>query len=99
MESTQPISHSGSSDLELPVNTMAVLKQRYLRKDDRQNIIETPDEMFRRVASHVAQAEAAFDSGISIQQAEERFYQMMRSLEFMPNSPTLMNAGTALGQL
>jgi ribonucleoside-diphosphate reductase alpha chain len=99
MESTQPISHSGSSDLELPVNTMAVLKQRYLRKDDRQNIIETPDEMFRRVASHVAQAEAAFDSGISIQQAEERFYQMMRSLEFMPNSPTLMNAGTAFGQL
>lgn len=99
MEPTQSISHSGINDLELPVNTMEVLKQRYLRKDDRQTIIETPDEMFRRVASHVAQAEADFDSGISVQQAEERFYQMMRSLEFMPNSPTLMNAGASFGQL
>ena len=47
-------------DLQLPVNTMEVLKQRYLLKDDNQNIIETPDQMFRRVARYIAQAEDKF---------------------------------------
>jgi ribonucleoside-diphosphate reductase alpha chain len=86
-------------DLKLPVNTMEVLKQRYLLKDDEQNIIETPSEMFRRVARHIAQAEANYDSDMNIDQVEEKFYQMMREREFMPNSPTLMNAGTYFGQL
>jgi ribonucleoside-diphosphate reductase alpha chain len=86
-------------DLGLPDNTMEVLKRRYLLKDDEQNIIETPSELFRRVASHVAQVEANYDSDIDIEQAEEKFYRMMRHQEFMPNSPTLMNAGTFFGQL
>ncbi len=86
-------------DLKLPLNTMEVLKRRYLLKDDERNIIETPSELFRRVASVVAQAEKNFRSAVSAGEAEERFYHMMRDLEFMPNSPTLMNAGTSLGQL
>ena len=86
-------------DLKLPINTMEVLKKRYLRKDDRRNIIETPSLLFRRVAHHVAQGERNFKSSVTPEIAEEKFYQMMRNLEFMPNSPTLMNAGASLGQL
>jgi ribonucleoside-diphosphate reductase alpha chain len=86
-------------DLKLPINTMEVLKRRYLLKDDQQNIIETPSGLFRRVASHVAQAEKNFRSAHAREEVEEKFYQLMRNLEFMPNSPTLMNAGAALGQL
>ncbi len=86
-------------DLKLPLNTMEVLQKRYLLKDDRQNIIETPGELFRRVASHIAQAERNFKSSLSPVQVEETFYWMMRNLEFLPNSPTLMNAGGPLGQL
>jgi len=86
-------------DLGLPDNTMEVLKRRYLLKDDNQNIIETPSELFRRVASHVAQVEANYGSGVRVEQAKEKFYRMMRHQEFMPNSPTLMNAGTYFGQL
>ncbi|RKY42597.1 MAG: adenosylcobalamin-dependent ribonucleoside-diphosphate reductase [Candidatus Makaraimicrobium thalassicum] len=86
-------------DLKLPVNTMEVLKKRYLLKDDNRRIVETPSELFRRVASAVAGAEKKFRTKKSVREWEEDFYQMMRSLEFMPNSPTLMNAGTSLGQL
>src|SRR4030042_6027202 len=80
-------------DLKLSVNTMEVLKRRYLLKDENQNIIETPSELFRRVASHVAKAEDNFKSVFKREDIEERFYQIMDSLQFMPNSPTLMNAG------
>jgi ribonucleoside-diphosphate reductase alpha chain len=86
-------------DLKLPLNTVEVLRRRYLLKDDARRVIETPSELFRRVASHVAQGEKNFKSPASPEEAEERFYHMMRNLEFMPNSPTLMNAGTSLGQL
>jgi ribonucleoside-diphosphate reductase alpha chain len=86
-------------DLKLPLNAMEVLKRRYLLKDDSRLIIETPGELFQRVAAHVAQAEARPGSTVTPEEAEERFYRMMRNLEFMPNSPTLMNAGTSLGQL
>ncbi len=86
-------------DLKLPLSSMEVLRRRYLLKDEQQRITETPSELFRRVAFHVAQGERNFKSAASPSEAEERFYQMMRDLEFMPNSPTLMNAGTGLGQL
>ncbi len=86
-------------DLKLPINAMEVLKKRYLLKDDNRIVIETPTELFRRVAAHVARAEERFKSSVTAEEAQERFYQMMRNLEFMPNSPTLMNAGTTLGQL
>ena len=86
-------------DLKLPINTMEVLKRRYLLRDDQQNIIETPSGLFRRVASHIARAEKNFRSSHTPEEVEEKFYQLMCNLEFMPNSPTLMNAGAALGQL
>ncbi len=86
-------------DLKLPLNTMEVLKRRYLLKDDRGKIIETPSELFRRVAFNIARAEQNFNSGYSPEEIEDRFYRMMRSFEFLPNSPTLMNSGTCLGQL
>jgi len=86
-------------DLKLPVNTMEVLKRRYLLKDQNRNIVETPSELFRRVAHHVTQAENNYKSQFNAEDVEEKFYQMMRNQEFMPNSPTLMNAGTDLGQL
>lgn len=88
-----------TDDLKLSIHAMEVLKRRYLLKDDQRNIIETPKEMFRRVASHVAQGELSFGTEKNAREAEEYFYQMMRRLEFLPNSPTLMNAGTSFGQL
>ena len=86
-------------DLKLPINTIEVLKRRYLLKDENKNIIETPSELLRRVAYHASQAERHFKSTCAPEEVEDSFYHMMRSLEFMPNSPTLMNAGTKLGQL
>jgi ribonucleoside-diphosphate reductase alpha chain len=86
-------------DLKLPLNTVEVLRRRYLLKDEYRNVIETPSELFRRVAAHIAKGEKNFKSPVTPEEAEERFYHMMRNLEFMPNSPTLMNAGTSLGQL
>ncbi|HPC73402.1 MAG TPA: adenosylcobalamin-dependent ribonucleoside-diphosphate reductase [Syntrophales bacterium] len=86
-------------DLKLSINAVEVLKKRYLLKDDDQNVVEAPGELFRRVARHIAQAEKAFRGARSVGESEEKFLSMMRSLEFIPNSPTLMNAGTSLGQL
>ncbi len=86
-------------DLKLPVNTIEVLKRRYLLKDEHRRIVETPSELFRRVAHHVARAEANDSADVGTQEVEDTFYRMMRNCEFMPNSPTLMNAGTPLGQL
>ena len=88
-----------TDDLKLPVNAVEVLQRRYLLKDDRRQIVETPSELFRRVAHHVAQAEANYRSDLETGEVEDAFYRMMRHREFMPNSPTLMNAGTPLGQL
>ncbi len=86
-------------DLKLPLNTMEVLRRRYLLKDDKRTVIETPSELFRRVASAVAKAEKKYVPAKKAREVEETFYHMMRELEFLPNSPTLMNAGTLLGQL
>lgn len=88
-----------TDDLKLPVNAVEVLQRRYLLKDDRRQIVETPSELFRRVAHHVAQAEANYRSDLETGEVEDAFYRMMRQREFLPNSPTLMNAGTPLGQL
>lgn len=85
--------------MKLPFNTTEVLKKRYLLKDNDKRIIEGPSELFKRVAFHVSLAEKNFTSDLTSEEVEENFYQMMHNLEFMPNSPTLMNAGTSLGQL
>ena len=86
-------------DLKLGVNAIQVLKNRYLMKNEEGKVIETPREMFRRVAKAVAQADLIYDKNADLKQTEEMFYQVMVDREFLPNSPTLMNAGTVLGQL
>lgn len=79
-------------------NAVKVLEKRYLSKDLDGNVIETPDEMFRRVARAVAGADAIYGC-TDVSELEEKFYGAMERLEFLPNSPTLMNAGKELGQL
>jgi ribonucleoside-diphosphate reductase alpha chain len=86
-----------ADDMKLSVNAAEVLKKRYLRRDEQGRVVETPGEMFFRVAEHVSLAEKRF--GGDPQACSRRFNQAMRSLLFLPNSPTLMNAGLALGQL
>ena len=76
-------------DLKLSVNAIRVLRKRYLLRNDNGRILETPMEMLTRVARHVAR------NG----EERERFFSAMKGLYFLPNSPTLMNAGTPLGQL
>lgn len=83
---------------KLAANTLEVLRRRYFLKDERKRVIETPDGLFSRVASAVAKAERSFGR-TGRKEAGETFYRLMRSLVFLPNSPTLMNAGTDLGQL
>jgi ribonucleoside-diphosphate reductase alpha chain len=81
-------------------NAIRVLEARYLRKDASGAVIETPDEMFRRVASAIARAERRYGaSDAEVRGREEAFFDAMRQLEFLPNSPTLMNAGTPIQQL
>jgi ribonucleoside-diphosphate reductase alpha chain len=83
---------------QLGENALQVLRARYLRRDPSGQIAETPDELFRRVARSVAGAETR--AGAAAAAAwEERFYEAMTSLDLLPNSPCLMNAGTSLGQL
>ncbi|HDS46108.1 MAG TPA: adenosylcobalamin-dependent ribonucleoside-diphosphate reductase [Methanomicrobia archaeon] len=86
--------------LTLSVNAQEVLKRRYLLKNERGEVIETPLQMFERVAHAVAQAEVAYGkSSEEVRAFERECFRLMRDLEFLPNSPTLMNAGTELGQL
>ena len=86
-------------ELKLTVNAVNVLKKRYLLKDAQGQVAETPDAMFRRVARAVASADLAYDPQADTAALEDEFYRMMVSLDFLPNSPTLMNAGTGVGQL
>jgi ribonucleoside-diphosphate reductase alpha chain len=88
-----------TSDIKLTENALRVLERRYLKKDSQGQVIETPQEMFRRVARAVASAELVYDPGADVKVWEEKFYRLMAGLEFLPNSPTLMNAGRELGQL
>ncbi len=83
----------------LSENALTVLKKRYLIKNDKGEPIETPEELFLRVAKFVATADKLYDSSASLKKTETNFYNLMANLEFLPNSPTLMNAGRELGQL
>ncbi len=82
----------------LDENALLVLSKRYLVKDETGEPVETPDGLFRRVAEHVAAVEDGYPSGRR-REMSDAFYRMMADLEFLPNSPTLMNAGRPLGQL
>lgn len=94
-----PGRHAGSPPTGLTPNALTVLRKRYLRKDDQGNVIETPEEMFRRVAATVAAADKLYSGQADPLAAEETFYRLMTNLDFLPNSPTLMNAGRPQGQL
>lgn len=80
-------------------NALVVLKRRYLKKDRRGQSAETPQDLFKRVARSVAAADAKFDPKANIRRTKQEFYELMAELVFIPNSPTLMNAGRRLGQL
>jgi ribonucleoside-diphosphate reductase alpha chain len=83
----------------LTSNALTVLASRYLKKDEHGRVVESPEEMFRRVANNIAQADLMYNGHASIQKTEDEFYHFLTSLEFLPNSPTLMNAGRPLQQL
>ena len=83
-------------DIVLTDNAKVVLAKRYLRKDTNGEVIETPGELFLRVARAVAKAEK---NQTDAKRYEQLYYEMLSNLEFLPNSPTLMNAGRKLGQL
>ncbi|MGA2712524.1 MAG: adenosylcobalamin-dependent ribonucleoside-diphosphate reductase [Bryobacteraceae bacterium] len=80
-------------------NGLRVLTARYLRRDGRGQVVETPDQLFERVARAVSDAELIHGTAADARRWEARFHSMIAALDFLPNSPTLMNAGTPLGQL
>lgn len=87
--------------LNLTPNALKILEKRYLMKEEGR-VIETPEDMFKRVASSIAAAEEIFNPAIEeneLKKVRDKFYEMMTALDFLPNSPTLMNAGRKLGQL
>lgn len=88
-----------SGDIKVGVNAAKVLSQRYLIKDEAGNIAETPSRLFKRVAVAIAAPDMLYDANADLRATEGSFYAMMANFEFLPNSPTLMNAGTSLGQL
>jgi ribonucleoside-diphosphate reductase alpha chain len=85
--------------LELSNNAITVLKKRYLKKNEKGNPVETPEDMFRRVARNIAEADRTYTKNAPLELIEQKFYNLMTSLRFLPNSPTLMNAGRELQQL
>lgn len=88
------------NSLSLTPNALKVLEKRYLKKDENGKVTDTPEEMFRRVARHIASADIKYGkTAEETAETENEFYCMMTSFEFLPNSPTLMNAGRRLGQL
>ena len=87
----------GIVEPKLTVNALEVLRRRYLLKDETERIVETPTQMFRRVAEALAKVDEKYGGKPS--ESEKTFYEMMARLEFIPNSPTLFNAGTEIGQL
>ena len=89
-----------ASSIGLTPNSLKVLEKRYLQKDEEGRPVETPEELFRRVAKTVAAADLMYGkSEAEVMLTEEDFYAMTTSLDFLPNSPTLMNEGRRLGQL
>lgn len=90
----------GLESVELSKNAVTVLENRYLNRDDDGKVIESPAQLFRRVAHAVAAIESKWGvSAEAIQEVEDAFYRSMTERYFMPNSPTLMNAGRRLGML
>ncbi|SFE09689.1 ribonucleoside-diphosphate reductase class II [Thermoanaerobacter thermohydrosulfuricus] len=85
--------------MKITENARKVLERRYLAKDENGKPIETVEEMFERVAKTIAEVDLIYDKNADVEAVKKRFYDMMVALDFLPNSPTLMNAGRPLGQL
>ena len=88
-------SPQSDSPIALEENAKVILRKRYLRKDDQGNPLEEPEDLFRRVARAISQGEKEQDRNLW----EDRFFGLLTSLKFLPNSPTLVNAGTGRGCL
>ncbi len=86
-------------ELKFTDNAIKVLEKRYLKRNEAGVPVETPEQMLMRVAYSIAGMDAKYEPGKDIEQVAGRFYELMGNLEFLPNSPTLMNAGRELGQL
>ncbi|GMV96399.1 MAG: hypothetical protein AMXMBFR83_07650 [Phycisphaerae bacterium] len=99
METTGPARPPRREAPALCENALRVLRARYLKKDESGKVIETPEELFTRVARTMADVELLYDTQRQRDEWEERFYNLMVSGRFMPNSPTLMNAGREMGML
>ncbi len=84
---------------QLSENALKILRERYLIRDSAGNANETPEELFHRVAKAVAKAEERYTGPSEVKKWESEFFSMMSNLDFLPNSTTLMNAGTTYGQL
>jgi ribonucleoside-diphosphate reductase alpha chain len=87
------------NSLNLSENAARVLRKRYLAKNEKGEVTETPKGMFRRVAKNIIEADKLYENSKNIKESEEKFYKTMTDLDFLPNSPTLMNAGRDLQQL
>ena len=86
--------------LKLSTNAQKVLERRYLKRDKEGNAIEAPEDLFSRVSNAIAEGDLRFGSNEEEKnKLAEKFYEIMTNFYFMPNSPTLMNAGRELGQL
>ncbi len=85
--------------LNLSDNAVKVLERRYLKKEESGKLLESPSQMFQRVARHIAKAELNYDPEADVAAVQETFFALMAEQKFLPNSPTLMNAGRRLGQL
>jgi ribonucleoside-diphosphate reductase alpha chain len=101
MKSTASGSKTASGKgLDLSENCLKVLEKRYLKRNEDGTVIETAVDMFTRVARTIAEGDRAYGrSDADVERTATEFYRLMTSLEFLPNSPTLMNAGRELGQL
>ncbi|NTW57997.1 MAG: vitamin B12-dependent ribonucleotide reductase [Nitrospirae bacterium] len=100
MKSAVSAGTATGTGLQLSENSLKVLEKRYLKRNEDGSVIETAVDMFQRVARTIAKADANYGKTPDvIDRTAQEFYRMMTSLEFLPNSPTLMNAGRELGQL
>ncbi len=86
-------------DIKLSPKSRIVLEERYLKKNKLGEVVETSEEMFCRIAGNIALADAKYKSNVDIEALEHQFQCAMSNLEFLPNSPTLMNAGRESQQL
>src|SRR5260370_2024607 len=88
-----------STDLSLTENALLVLRKRILARNASGEVSEAAEEMFHRVARSIASADLEYGTAEDVVRSEQAFFEVMTSLEFLPNSPTLMNAGRELAQL